>query len=185
MSFATHNRSGEITYRHISGNTYEITIVVCLFKDSHAIRDTLDVDVLGNGTIVKMPQTTEVLLGTDILCRTYQLNYTYPGPSTYRISTQDPNRTKDIVNINTSVNVPFYIETKIVILDPNFFGFNSSPIFLEPSITFANVGSLFKYNPTAYDVDGDSLVYELVSPFTRSYNPCSWICITRPNNAWG
>ena len=29
LTFATHNRGGEITYTHISGLTYEFTITTC------------------------------------------------------------------------------------------------------------------------------------------------------------
>ena len=36
---ATHNRAGEITYQHLEGTTYEVTITTCLLYTSPSPRD--------------------------------------------------------------------------------------------------------------------------------------------------
>ena len=38
---ATHNRAGEVTYRHLTGNTYEVTITTCTKTSVIADRDWL------------------------------------------------------------------------------------------------------------------------------------------------
>src|SRR5438105_10445310 len=97
-SFATHNRAGEITYRHVSGNdclTYEITITTYTKTSScpPACRPTLDSVHLGDGSIVQFIRTNgpsvngvpngEPLAGDDQL-NIYKINnpthtHTYPG----------------------------------------------------------------------------------------------------------
>jgi len=52
---ATHNRSGEITYRHLYGNTYEFTITTCTKLSSEANRIDLEINY-GDGTIDTIPR---------------------------------------------------------------------------------------------------------------------------------
>ncbi|NQX98603.1 MAG: hypothetical protein HRT73_12105, partial [Flavobacteriales bacterium] len=47
--FATHNRAGEITYAHISGLTYGITVTTYTKADSPADRPNLEI-FWGDGT---------------------------------------------------------------------------------------------------------------------------------------
>lgn len=60
-----------------------------------------------------------------------------------------------------SVNIAFYVETKLVI-SPAITN-NSSPNLLQPPIDNGAVGQIFLHNPNAFDPDGDSLSYELVN----------------------
>ena len=46
---ATHNRGGEITYIHISGNTYQFTITTCTKSSVIADRQELEIN-FGDGT---------------------------------------------------------------------------------------------------------------------------------------
>ena len=46
---ATHNRGGEITYIHISGNTYQFTISTCTKSSVAADRQELEIN-FGDGT---------------------------------------------------------------------------------------------------------------------------------------
>ena len=48
-AFATHNRAGEITFKHISGYTYEITVTTITYSPSTADRNELEVS-WGDGT---------------------------------------------------------------------------------------------------------------------------------------
>ena len=56
---------------------------------------------------------------------------------------------------------PFYIQSCLTISP--FTGDNTSPILLNPPIDLACVGEIFEHNPGAWDEDGDSLSYELVT----------------------
>jgi len=161
--FATHNRAGEITYSWVSGLTYQIHIVTYTYTLSPADRPTLDID-WGDGTTGTIDRLTITHIpGTEIQRNDYDGPtgvHTYAGQGSYIISLEDPNRNAGIVNIPSSVDVPFYIETLLVI-NP-FLGHNDSPILYNPPIDNACVYEPFTHNPAAHDPDGDSLAYHLV-----------------------
>ncbi len=161
---ATHNRAGEITYRQLSGLTYEFTITTYT-KASSIDADRAELEIKwGDGTSNLLPRTTETFLANDIKLNKYKGVHTYLAPATYIVSMEDPNRIENIINMATSINVLFYIEDTLIILNPNLYGLNNSPELLNPPIDFANVDQVFVHNPNAYDPDGDSLSYTLVPP---------------------
>ena len=163
--FATHNRAGEITYRHINDLTYEFTITTYTDPASLADRDALGIDWGDGSPVDTLPRSSIVLLTPDIQKNEYIGLHTFAGVGTFIISMVDPNRVEGILNIDGSVNVPFCLVDTFIIWDPLTLGFNSSPILLNPPIDYANIGEIFIHNPAAYDPDGDSLTYELVVPF--------------------
>jgi len=158
--YATHNRAGEITYRHLGGYTYEITVLTYTFTPSLANRDSLKVSWGDGSPLETVFIDKKIFLPNNVRYNTYVGNHTYPGAGTYIISMEDPNRNGGVVNIPNSVNVPFYIESKLII-NP-FIGPNSSPVLLAPPIDNACLGYPFMHNPTANDPDGDSLSYKLI-----------------------
>jgi len=166
---ATHNRSGEITYEQIGPLTIRATITTYTKASStDADRDSLTLN-WGDNTAELIPRTniSNPLPGEDIQVNVYQMEHTYPGRATYTLSFMDPNRVNNIQNVNfpNSVDVPFYVQTTFTFVNTQFQGFNNSVILLQPPIDFACVGRTFLHNPNAYDPDGDSLSYELVTPF--------------------
>jgi len=158
-SYATHQRAGYITYRHLTGMTYEVTIITYTYTPSPADRPKLGIS-WGDGLSEDLNRTEKIDLPNDISKNTYVGQHTYTSPSTYILSVEDKNRNGGILNIPNSVNVAFYIETTLTI-NP-FLGANSSPNILNPPIENACVNEPFIYNPSAYDIDGDSLSYILV-----------------------
>jgi gliding motility-associated-like protein len=158
---ATHNRAGEITYERDPNNPlrYNFTITTYTKTSSAADRDTLTLE-FGDGTSAVLQRQSKVTVGPDISRNLYKGSHLYPGPSTYIISMTDPNRNGGIVNIPGSVNVPFYIESRLTISP--FLGYNNSPVLLYPPIDEGVIGQIFIHNPNAYDPDGDSLSYELI-----------------------
>ncbi len=161
MTSATHNRAGEITYSQDANNPllYRFTVVTYTKTSSQADRPELYV-YWGDGTADSIPRVSKVSVGPDISKNTYLWNHLYPGTSTYLIYFEDPNRNGGVVNIPGSVNIPFYIETQLVISP--FLGYNNSPVLLQPPIDDGTIGHPFIHNPNAYDPDGDSLSYELI-----------------------
>ena len=157
--FATHNRAGEITYRHVSGNTYDITLITYTKDSAPADRPEL-VILWGDGTADTLLRVQETQMGNDIKRNTYEGRHTYPSVGTYVISMEDPNRNQGILNIPESVSVPFYIET-ILNINP-VTGPNNSPQLLNAPIDNGCVNQIFIHNPAAFDPDGDSLSYALV-----------------------
>lgn len=164
--YATHNRAGEITYRQLSSLTYEVTVTTYTKTSSaQADRDSIEVN-WGDGTINYADRINTEFYPNDIQRNTYIRAHSYLGPSTYIISVTDPNRILNIININNgnSDQIQFYLENLLIILDPQFFGLNNTPTLLQPPIDYANVNDIYIHNPNAYDIDGDSISFELIPP---------------------
>jgi gliding motility-associated-like protein len=157
---ATHNRAGEITYRYLGGYKYEITVLTYTFTPSLANRDSLSVNWGDGSALETVLIDKKIFLPNNIRYNTYVGVHTYPGAGTYIISMEDPNRNGGVINIPNSVNVPFYIESKLVISP--FIGPNSSPVLHAPPVDNGCIGYPFIHNPTANDPDGDSLSYSLI-----------------------
>ncbi len=154
----THNRAGEITLRQISDLTYEIKITTFTYTLSAADRRELEVQ-WGDNTSSIAGRDTLQLLPNNYRRNVYIARHTYPGPGTYEIVVQDPNRNFGVKNIPNSVNVIFSIKT-IISINPEI-GQNSTPVLLNPPIDKAARGQVFIHNPAAFDFDGDSISYEL------------------------
>lgn len=166
---ATHQRAGEITFRHITGLTYEITIVTYSYAPSPADRFELEIQwgdnttsILkrSNGQLTALGYSGEIV-GPDLKKNLYTGTHTFPGASSYKIAVEDPNRNYGVQNIPNSVEVPLYIETQLII-NP-FIGSNSSPQLLLPPIDQGCVDQQFLHNPGAYDPDGDSLSFRFTN----------------------
>ncbi len=161
-AYATHQRAAEIIYRHLSGLTYEITLISYTFTPSpaNAYRDNLSIN-WGDGTVSDIPRVVVTYLPDDITYNKYVGQHTFPGPATYIISCEDPNRNGGIINIPNSINTPLFIYSELMI-NPFFGGYNNSPVLLIPPVDNACVNQPFYHNPGAFDADGDSLSYRLV-----------------------
>ena len=175
--FATHNRAGEITYTYIPdpanptipSNTYRVTIVTYTKTSGislNADRPILDSVHWGDGQKSSFRRDTFVdLPGLDVRFNRYREVHTYPGTGLFRIWFEDPNRNAGVVNMEESVNVPFYVQTYLTI-NPNFSGGpDNSVVLLQPPIDHGCTGVPFIHNPNAYDPDGDSISYALGSCF--------------------
>jgi gliding motility-associated-like protein len=168
-AMATHQRAAEITYRHISGLTYEAKIITYTYTPSPADRPQLDI-FWGDGTSSTLKRTTKSNLPDNISLNIYEYDpgqdavsnrHTYSSPGTYTMYMEDPNRNYGVVNIPNSVNVPMYVQT-VLVINP-FLGYNNSPVLLNPPIDVGCVDQVFVHNPGAYDIDGDSISYRLVN----------------------
>ncbi|HNW72566.1 MAG TPA: gliding motility-associated C-terminal domain-containing protein [Bacteroidales bacterium] len=159
---ATHQRAAEIVYRHISELTYEIKLISYTFTPSpaNAYREYLTID-WGDGQTSEIHRDTVKYLPNDITYNVYIGRHSFPGPSTYIISCEDPNRNGGILNIPNSVNTPLFIYSELTI-SPFIGGFNNSPVLLLPPIDNGCVDQPYYHNPGAWDADGDSLSYRLV-----------------------
>lgn len=169
---ATHNRAGEITYKKVGVMTYEVQIVTYTNAFSPVDRCMLDVS-WGDNVVTQAIRTNGLpvlqcsgsyageVIRNGIRKNVYTSRHTYASVGTYRISVFDPNRNAEVKNIENSVNTPFYIESFLV-LDP-LLGENSSSQILAPPLNQGVVGVPFKHTLAAYDVDGDSLHYEMVN----------------------
>ncbi|MEO0405211.1 MAG: hypothetical protein AAF193_10100, partial [Bacteroidota bacterium] len=165
MGLATHNRAGEITYRHLSGFTYEVTITTCTRSDVIADRPWLEID-WGDIQEGDPLDSLERQLPINFLSPTAQINtyigvHTYSGPGEFVISVLDPNRNSGVLNIPNSVEQPFCIQSTLII-NPQT-GNNNSVQLLNPAKENACLNKLWIHNPGAFDPDGDILRYSLVT----------------------
>ena len=173
-SKATHNRAGEITYKWLFGYTYEIKVTTYTNINGANLADRCEDTVyFGDGTRAVVLRSNGLPtsacsggfngqpLNSNIKLNEYITTHTYPGPSNYKISMEDPNRNAGVININNSVNQVFYIESFLVIPSFGFIRYNNSPILTFPPIDDGCVYKCFLHNPGAVDLDGDSLSYEL------------------------
>jgi hypothetical protein len=189
---AAHNRSGEILYKRIApfstviGGvtvplfTYSITVIK-YFDDGAGIADRCEDSVnFGDGTKGAAQRINGaggcgcpncgVLIQNDptykIKLSIFSIIHTYAGAGSYVVSSADPNRSGGVHNIPNSDQVPFVIQSLIII---NSAGINSSPVLTNPPIYLANRQTCFYFNPCAFDADGDSLSYEIVPCLAPGY----------------
>ncbi|MEM1214616.1 MAG: gliding motility-associated C-terminal domain-containing protein [Bacteroidota bacterium] len=185
--WATHNRAGEIMVEMVTdedgncGTTVKATIITYTKASSTmADRDSLTICWAVNGPCETIPRVNgfgnppqgEIIEG-DIKFNMYMGTHQYDGPGTYVISFRDPNRNAGVLNVNApnSVQIPFYVENVFTIVNPGISGCNNSPVLQVPPIDIACLGERFTHNPGAFDVDGDSLVYEFTVPRQGNGDP--------------
>ena len=171
--FASHYRAGEITYSCISssGKTYQIIVNTYTDPNSPADINTQSIQVsFGDfsSTTVLRSSREDVYLSnlkvSYIVKNIYIVTHTYTTNGDFKISVTDQNRVDGILNINAgdTKNIAFYIETQLHI--SSFTGADRSPVLLIPPVDRGCGGFKYVYNPGAYDPDGDSLYFELVTP---------------------
>jgi hypothetical protein len=169
-SFATHLRAGEITVERLNcSRTFRITITVYTNTTGTTVIFGGGVLDFGDGSkphvTAQDPGTARPDLGEGVSIVVYSTQetiHTYPGNGRYVISYKEANRNEGILNIANSVETTFYLET-VINIDP-FLGCSNSPRLLVPPIDKACTGAAWLHNPGAYDIDGDSLSYELTIP---------------------
>ena len=161
---ATHNRAGEITYRHISGLTYEITIATCTKSSVDADREWLTINWgdITEGEILDSLQRDSIVFFDDVDAQrnVYIGLHTYSGPGTFIISVLDQNRNGGVINIPGSIDTPICFVSELII-SPEFTG-NNSVVLLNPPKALACLNRIWVFNPGGYDADGDILKYSLV-----------------------
>jgi gliding motility-associated-like protein len=181
--YATHIVGGEITYRSLGNNRYEITLRVyrdCIngaigFDDPASIgifdRDGTLIDDLRLAFVSSQPVTNPLnacFTSSSPVCvetTTYTTIVTLkPKLGGYRFVYQRCCRNKTINNIIDPVNTGATYD--ILLSETAMARNNNSPRFSEewPPIYICSTLP-FRFNHSATDVDGDSLVYSLCAPF--------------------
>jgi hypothetical protein len=157
---ATHLQGGEIRVKHLTGLTYEVSVL--LYFDEIGGQGTIQqqnlVEVcMGDGqtitasrlSLVPLPASPGSSLGT------YVTNYTYGSQGTYQISSQIENRSSNIVNFQNSLNTNVFLWSVV-----NTTFINSTPI-LPPLAFSAGVRQPFTLDLGATDIQGDSVTFVL------------------------
>ncbi len=190
---ATHNMAADISYTHISGNTYKITVRT--YTNTNPTTTQVDrcelIIYFGDGDSVMAPRIN----GPSIQCTTadgvsiatyykesiYETQYTYSGDGIYDISVEDPNRVAGICNIPNSVDASFYLYATLKI--SSIAVDNSSPHFTGIPMVTDTVGIVSYYTPALIENDADSLSYELVTPMAMGI-PVSGYSLPTSSNSF-
>lgn len=187
-SHASHIMAGDLTYRFLGGLSYEITLK--LYRDCNGVdlantatvrmrsscyRDTNAVLNLLNGSGNLLPllcpaqQSNSSCLGGNLLgVKEYIYLDTVDLPTScfdWQFSWTSCCRNAAITNLTSPHTRSFYLEAY---LNHEFTSGNSSPSFGSIPTPYICVGQPFSYTQGTSEVDGDSMVFSLVSPQTSA-----------------
>ncbi len=177
FSFSSHEFAGDITYVHVSGDDYLVTLT--LFVDCNALPVVSSAPVNATSSCNSFTSALPIIGTVDIdpqctvqttMCNRgsaygakaliYSGLLTLPACNDWYISWSSCCRNSAAVNIQNPSTHDLHIGTYL----DNSTGPNSSPIFMHQPLTYMCNQNDFCVNNTAFDIDGDSLVYNLVSP---------------------
>ena len=165
-AWATHLLGGQIQAKNISGNTYEITVVLYTDAGSTATNAMTTIPLCtGIGDLINVPRLSQIAINGNILVNLFRTKYTYSGPGVYRLSVGIENRVP-MANLSQAIGSVFSLVTTI---QTRSITQNTTPIF-ELGEAFLRVGTnqrtLLSFRAT--DTDGDSLTYSLTKPLTNT-----------------
>ncbi len=161
-SFGSHLRGGQITAKQIncSASTFEITLTLYLNSSSPITPEGGILD-FGDGTQITLPRLDETVIDpvNHVSVATFKVEHTYATQGLFIISYTERNRNGGVLNITSSVNTPFHIETSVNV-DPLMCSHQIQ--FTLPPIDRACSGFIFTYNPGTVIPLEDSVSYQLV-----------------------
>jgi len=186
-SYASHLMGGEITYTHVAGDTYEVTLLV--------YRDCSGIPVNQNQTVtfqsascvqnfafnipfIQINDVSQVCVGQLTTCNggflpgTWQYVFrgivTLTPCSDWIMSWNNGTRNPDITNLVAPANRNLFIVTTLNNIAAPF---NNSPQYFNPPTPYLCVSNLAILSHGATDADGDSLYYSLAQPLTTPGPP--------------
>jgi gliding motility-associated-like protein len=180
---ATHIRAADIRVKPIcdSPRTFEITVLAYLNTNSNT-RFGTDAEVrFGDGFSARIPMSSAVSrpdLGSNIAIASFTVKHTYAVTGKYRITYIEHDRSGGVLNIANSDDVAYV--TNITIDVSAKFLCNHFPVLAVPPLDRACYSSTFYHTSGAFDVDGDSLSYELAIPLAEEFTNSVY---TSPNLA--
>jgi hypothetical protein len=165
--FASHLMGGQITATQISGLTYQVELTL--------YRDILGINVSNSETVHLKHTTTgntyttvgnhagAVNLVNGVEEYLYVMAYTFPTTGLYEIRWSSCCRNAAIIN-SSQPGAEGMVLVNMLLVD-TLTG-NSSPVFLNPPVVLAQLGDTFYYNPLPFDIDGDSISWQVDTPIS-------------------
>ncbi|MBI2269352.1 MAG: gliding motility-associated C-terminal domain-containing protein [Bacteroidetes bacterium] len=199
-SFATHIVGGELCYEYLGGNNYKIILkvyrdcntgnapydspaCVSVFSSSGTLLDTLKLALPPTNVIVTPPSPCFVPpsnVCVEGAIYTITVNFP-PRAGGYDLVYQRCCRNSTILNlINPGLVGSSYIAH---IPDQSTFAVNSNPRYKNFPPVFLCARQPIKFDHSASDLDGDSLVYELCDPFVGATACCPVFGPAKPTAA--
>jgi gliding motility-associated-like protein len=208
---------GEITYRCLGGNLYELSVTVfrdCdtgvpwfdnpasvgVFDNNNSLVYDLRLTLRNNDTL-DLDLTDPCFVAPPNVCihtTTYRDTVSLPfRPGGYQVVYQRCCRNQDIVNIvNPLSSGATY---SVTISEAALTACNSSPVFRDWPPVYICAGVPIIFDHSATDADGDSIVYELCTPFDGAtttnpmpqppfnppYTPVTWLPPYNQSNMLG
>ncbi|MCA8830070.1 T9SS type B sorting domain-containing protein [Hymenobacter pini] len=187
-AWATHIVGGELDLQYLSGNSYQLTLNLyfdAVKGDPGALDPQMVASIFEKGSNrrvmdVALPLTSNTLVSYTIpACAnselvTRRIVYTraitlapqsYANAAGYYVAVERCCRNNSISNIVNPAGAAqaFYLEIPPITRNGGVLR-NSTPRIFPPLSDYACRGELFYYNFGGQDADGDSLVYDLVTP---------------------
>lgn len=182
LGFADHLNGGEMSYRCISNNSYEITLII--YRNCNSLNNNLDqvsnitlydrnsnfpvttfqIPLIGSERIPVPPATpcfTPPDVCVDKLTYRGRVNFVVPAAGS-RLVYQRCCRNPAITNLVNAGNIGNTFE--LLIPPPSVAACNSSPVFRDPAPNFTCIGQESIFDFSATDADGDVLTYALCTP---------------------
>jgi gliding motility-associated-like protein len=176
-SLATHVRAADLKVELMCGYslTYQITVTAYLNSLSNTQFGANSFVIFGDGQQVRIPLTKATSrpdLGKNVTVAKFQVAHSYLQHGTYTLSYIERDRSTGVLNIPNSHDVPYV--TQVTFQTSTQFGCNSFPVLPVPPLDRACHESIFYHTSGAYDIDGDSLSYELSVPLASESGPASY-----------
>ncbi|WP_188556439.1 T9SS type B sorting domain-containing protein [Hymenobacter glacieicola] len=211
---ATHIVGGELDLQYRSGSTYALTLNLyfdAINGSPAALDNNMQASIFEKSTNQRMqnitlpltsntfvsytnPACTSSSLSTRKLIYTVNITLpaaTYTSPAGYYVAVERCCRNQGLSNIVNSLSAAqaFYLEFPAVVRNGRPF-LDSTPRIFPPLGDYACRGELFYYDFGGQDPDGDSLVYDMVTPLNghastgnssptqaapAPYAPISWV----------
>lgn len=195
VAHATHIVGGEMDLQYVRGNTYQLTLNLyfdAVNGNPGALDNSLTASIFDKATNQRMTNVVLPLITNDFVnytnpactvgsLSTKALVYrntielppgTYNGVQGYYVAVERCCRNNAISNIVSPGNAAqtFYLEFPAVVRNGQEFR-DSTPRVFPPLADYACIGELFTYDFAGQDPDGDSLVYDMVTPLNGHSTP--------------
>ncbi|MEO1418434.1 MAG: T9SS type A sorting domain-containing protein [Bacteroidota bacterium] len=194
FAWATHNLGGSITLQHVTGsndpNRYVITLetytdpananvdrcaatLVIYDENFQIVAELVDVPrsngivVSGGGScIFDSTRLGQRLFPAAVIKRNlYVTEYVFPGAGNYTVLYKDVAFVPNLLNVPSPLEVNFVTKTRLTIpAAPS--DESDLPIFQNHPIEYTCFNQAWNFYGGAVDLEGDSLVYELITPQT-------------------
>lgn len=173
---ATHLRAADILVEPDCTRPLTFRITVIAYMNTLSSTRFGDSELrFGDGSMAMIPETPTTPrpdLGPNMGTASYTTTHSYLTAGTYTLMYMERDRSRGVVNILNSEDVA-YTTFLTMTVNPAL-GCNHTPVLSVPPIDRACRDVAFLHTSGAYDVDGDSLSYELSVPYANATTPAPY-----------
>ncbi|UII28011.1 T9SS type A sorting domain-containing protein [Fulvivirga maritima] len=161
--WATHLRSGEISYELIDESNFTYKITVKAYNDVNSeVRLGDGTLYFGDGTSMILPMVDTTRLNSQVGYSESSVTHSYGEPGNYLIQYAEANRNPNVINIGNSINTILYLESFIAINDEVVMS-KKSPELLAPPVFTGQYGKEINVSLAVKNEQDLKIRYELVA----------------------